>query len=437
MNEKLQEFLKNKKRLILTLILGPAAASLIIGCVVGLADPRDALFISIVCMCLAYPVVLLIINIVALVWAVRFPEKLLPGTYEAKLFGIMDLVTIIVGTILTMFYATILSASIDLQWNAVWSEQLYNREIHQPIWTGALPTVITLLAIGVIGYIVLLTRKMSDTPPLITVLCMGAMYIGIIEILVFMVQIFKITPFDGLAYSSNSIPLFALAPLMELPFCCISMAARLIIRKVYEWNQDEEHDVDKYAGSGIMGFFNEALYNSATWPLAALVAMIPLLGIVLAILSLFGQYPDHVIRAWTETAQWNLSKMKAPPNVEMDEHYLCTVAAGGHEGVVKPIRMGERHGHRIVVNRQLLIANAFEQILEEKTPRIHRAIRNFYDKHGYPIAGHIKTKAAADVVYFIMKPLEMMFLMALYLVDAKPENRIAVQYIPKEKKYLD
>jgi hypothetical protein len=124
--------------------------------------------------------------------------------------------------------------------------------------------------------------------------------------------------------------------------------------------------------------------------------------------------------------------MKAPPNVAYDEHYLCTVAAGGHDRVVKPIRMGERHGHRITVNRQLLIANAFEQILEEKTPGMHRIIRKFYDTHGYPIARHIKTKAAADVVYFIMKPLEWLFLLVLYLTDPAPENRIAIQYLPEK-----
>ena len=125
--------------------------------------------------------------------------------------------------------------------------------------------------------------------------------------------------------------------------------------------------------------------------------------------------------------------MKAPPNVEMDEHYLCTVAAGGHEKIVKPIRMGERHGHRIVVNRQLLIANAFEQVLEEKTPKMHRTIRNFYDKHGYPIARHIRTKTMADVVYFLMKPLEWIFLIVLYMTDPRPENRIATQYISKQE----
>ncbi len=437
MKEKLQEIFRNKKRLTLTLIFGPAVLSIIVGCVAALADPRDALYVSLICMCLTYPIVLLFINIVALIWSIKYPQRLLPGTYESKIFGLMDFVTVIIGTILSLFYATLISATIDLQWNAVWSEQLHNREIHQPIWTGALPTVMALFAVGIIGYIVLLARKLSNTPPLITVLCMGAIYIGITQILLFMIQLFKIAPFEDLAYSSNSIPLFWLAPLMELPFCLISMAARLIIRKIYEWNQDEEHLEELYGGEGFMADLNGILDNSFSWPIAAVIAMIPLLGVILGILSLFGQYPDHVIRAWTETAQWNLSRMKAPPNVAMDEHYLCTVAAGGHERIVKPIRMGERHGHRIVVNRQLLIANAFEQVIEEKTPRMHRSIRNFYDKHGYPVARHIQTKSAADIVYFIMKPLEWIFLIVLYMTDPHPENRIATQYISKTERLFD
>ena len=430
MKEKLQEFFRNRKRLTLTIIFGPALLSLLAGCTISLFEPGEFFSTSMILMLLAYPFFLFIFNIVALIYTIKVPKKTLPGTYESKLFGIMDLVTVNLGAVLSFFYGLILEVS-GIQWGAIWNEQLHNSEIHQPVWTGALPTVITLLIIGITGYIVLLTRKMSKTPPLITVLCMGAMYIGVCQLILFVIQIFKITKFEGMAFVSHSYPLLETAPLMVLPFCCISMAARLIIRKIYEWNQDEEHHAELYCKEGFMSDLNGILDNSLSWPIAAVIAMIPLLGVILGMLSLFGQYPDHVIRAWTETAQWNLSKMEAPPNVVYDEHYLCTVAAGGHEKIVKPIRMGERHGHRIVVNRQLLIANAFEQMLEEKTPRMHRAIRNFYDKHGYPLAGHIKTKAAADVVYFIMKPLEMLFLLVLYLVDAKPENRIAVQYMPK------
>ena len=152
---------------------------------------------------------------------------------------------------------------------------------------------------------------------------------------------------------------------------------------------------------------------------------------IVVILLLFGQKPDSVIRAFTETADWTLSTKVAPPEVMVDAHYLCTVALRGHEKLVRPTRMGLRRGERIVVNRQLCVANAFEQLLEERTPRFHRAVRKFYDTYGYPVSRHIRTPLAADAVYLIMKPLEWLFVAVLYLFDAKPEDRIARQYLPK------
>ena len=158
------------------------------------------------------------------------------------------------------------------------------------------------------------------------------------------------------------------------------------------------------------------------------------MGIIICILLLFGQNPDALIKAWTETSDWTLSMQQSPPNLSVDEHYLCTVAAGGHKKTVKPLREGQRHGHRVIVNRQLCIANAFEQVLEEKTPRFHKVVRGFYDKYGLPVARLIKKPLAADIVYFIMKPLEWIFLIVLYLTDKDPEKRIAVQYLPQKDK---
>ena len=93
--------------------------------------------------------------------------------------------------------------------------------------------------------------------------------------------------------------------------------------------------------------------------------------------------------------------------------------------------MGLRWGEKIVVNRQLCVANAFEQLLEERTPRFHRGVRKFYDTYGYPISRHIRTPLTADITYLIMKPLELVFIAVLYLFDEKPEDRIARQYLPK------
>ena len=93
--------------------------------------------------------------------------------------------------------------------------------------------------------------------------------------------------------------------------------------------------------------------------------------------------------------------------------------------------MGIRHGEKIVVNRQLCIANAFENLIEEKTPKFHYFVRYIYDKYGFPLAKHIHKAWQADITYILMKPLEWIFLFVLYMFDKKPENRIATQYIGK------
>jgi len=126
-----------------------------------------------------------------------------------------------------------------------------------------------------------------------------------------------------------------------------------------------------------------------------------------------------------------LSEQISPPPVAYDTHYLCTVSLRGHRKLVKPVRYGVRRGEKIVVNRQLCVANAFEQLLEEKTPHLHKKIRRFYDTYGYPISRHINTAFAADVIYLMMKPLEWIFLFVLYLLEPEPENRINSQYMPK------
>ena len=81
MKEKLQRIFKNKQRLTCILMFGPAVPALLIGCVAGIGGLQESVFVFLLCLCLIYPVELLVINIVALVRAVRHPEKLLPGTF--------------------------------------------------------------------------------------------------------------------------------------------------------------------------------------------------------------------------------------------------------------------------------------------------------------------------------------------------------------------
>lgn len=356
--------------------------------------------------CVIYPGILTLINTVSLF--------LLPKTEQMKrAVRRFEYITIVLGLLYSWIYTYMV---FDIAWDAEWSKQLYDPQIHQPLWTGAMPTFVVLCLAGGIGYFVLSRIKVEKTPPLVTVSAIAAMYLGVFECVMWCIQFF------GKEY--------LLLCLFPLNFMLI--AIKTIRCKIYEWNAMKVQCSEAFEEKTIWNFLNKKLMNAAYWPVLAFLLMWPLLGILLCILMLFGQKPDYVLRVWTETAQWQLSTKTAPPNLPSHGHYLCTVAAGGHEKLVKPLRMGERHGELIVVNRQLCIANAFEQILEEKTPGFHKRVRHFYDTYGFPIAVLIRTKWAADLVYLLMKPLEWVFLIVIYFCDVKPENRIAVQYLSKE-----
>lgn len=357
-----------------------------------------------------YPIILTLINLIALFYIPKDP-------IWRKNLKRFEYITLILGVIDSCLVSEFLENGWNIVIDARWSEVLHNSQKHQPVWTGAAPTVFILCSIGVMGYLVLNFFRLEKLPPLIVVLSISAMYIGVLQCILWCIQIGSL---------NNSI-------LCLFPLNCIMIAMKTIRYKIIEWRElEKQRDVRDEAGT-VMQMFQNKLTNALYWPIFALVMMLPLLGVVLCILVLFGQRPDYVIKAWTETADWRMSEQIAPPNVMVDEHYLCTVAAGGHKGIVKPLRMGERHGHRVVVNRQLCIANAFEQILEERVPRFHRLVRNVYDSYGLPVARLIRTKFAADIVYICMKPLEWMFLIVIYLCDVKPENRIAVQYFPRRQ----
>lgn len=286
-----------------------------------------------------------------------------------------------------------------------WSEPLINSQKHALIWSGAYPTFFTLAALTLLALIIYSYRDANSLSPLVNIFCISGILGGVVLLLVFdnQLQVASFHTFFLLIYSFH-----------------------LLWVRIKEWQEDR---TEISYENRLLQYFHQLLNKSRNWPWLAVLLALPTLALVVLILMLFGQQPDSMIKAWTNTADWAFSQKIPPQNLIIDEHYLCTVAAGGHEKVVKPQRMGVRHGHPVVVNRQLCIANAFEQVLEEKTPRFHRFLRRNYDRYGYPFAKHIKKKWAMDLIYYLMKPLEWLFLMVLYLVDSKPENRIAMQYI--------
>jgi hypothetical protein len=123
---------------------------------------------------------------------------------------------------------------------------------------------------------------------------------------------------------------------------------------------------------------------------------------------------------------WTFATRMPPPQ---DCHYLCTVAARGHPWLVRPQRLGHRRGHPILVNRQLALANAFEDLLRERWPRFGRLCRLLYDRLAWPLSRQITHPLASDAIYLLMKPAEWLFALTLLILDPEePEERIGRMY---------
>ena len=164
---------------------------------------------------------------------------------------------------------------------------------------------------------------------------------------------------------------------------------------------------------------------------------IPVLWLLSGVLLLFSQKPDSLVRAFTDKYSNDYFRLygKGQQPDYYGAHYLCTIAAKGHPGLVRPIRMRERRGRPIRCNRQLLVSNAFEELLEQRVPRLHRWVRRVFDKIGAGIHRHywvFDHAWVSDLVYLAMKPVEWFFVVVLYLGDRRPEDRIGRQYLKKE-----
>jgi hypothetical protein len=163
--------------------------------------------------------------------------------------------------------------------------------------------------------------------------------------------------------------------------------------------------------------------------LARALAMAPaILGVHAVAHAVWLGRADGALRVLTGTCGHVLSSI--PIEVVPSKcHYLCTVAARGHAWVVKPERLGRRGGVTIVVNRQLALANAFEDLLHERWPRFGRWARRTYDRLGLPVSRYLHRPLLADLTYLAMKPAEWAFYTALLLLDpGDPEGRIERMY---------
>ena len=363
------------------------------------------MYIIFVLICGIFPFVVTAENIICLV------RKDTPQKKKHK----WTLITLIAGTLLS---AAVLSAISSFRWDEPVVIGEYFTELHEPFYEkNVLSLCLFALAAMVCLYLLDRGRVM---PPLAAVICVSGVYGGIILGLFYISQL-------AVNILNDLNLLVAVGYLILFPVNIFIISARVIRETVLLYTTYfRENDIE--SKNRLDGFLRSSLEKAAGWVIFPLVGLIPFTGVLVCLCILCGQGPFGIIRAFTNTSDWTYSTMISPPPVEYEGHYLCTVAVNGHERVVKPLRLGVRHGVVIGVNRQLCAANAFEQLIEDKAPRLHRLVRHIYDKYGYPVSKHITTRLRADIVYILMKPLEWLFVAVLYLFDRDPESRIAVQY---------
>ena len=363
------------------------------------------LYLVIAFICLVVPLILTLLNIINLFKKKKIKENL------------VDILTFSLGIILTVLLYFMYAFKDYNQSLRLGGGEI---EVHSPIASWSMPTVLAIFLLGIISYSLIRIRKLK-LPPLVIVGAMSGIFICSIYMIIFIIQLsnnMKEQVFRGVPYLI----------IFPINYILCSIRAEIEIMKRYK----EKNIKAKEYNSKFLNKCSNLLYDIDNWPIIAIILSIPLVVILICILVLFGQRPDEAIKAFLETSDWTLSTKISPPPVTYDAHYLCTVSLRGHKNIVKPIRMGIRRGEKIVVNRQLCVANAFEDLIQERTPKFHHFVRHIYDKYGYPLSKHINTAVQADITYIIMKPLEWLFLLVLYMLDEKPENRIATQYIGKK-----
>ena len=318
---------------------------------------------------------------------------------------------------LTVFVGGILYLglrSLEFEEAGDWNEAIYAMHYHYSI-SPRYASVGWIVVLGFVGYFILLYADTKRLPPLIAVSAICFLILMNVFQLAYAVQLSKNIRRMGYlfyVYHAN----------------ILLLSARIIQRHMKEEVEVFRTRIPEgKSGKRIHALFYK-IDSLSKYSICIFIALFFVIALIEIIFVLIGQGIDAPIKAFTDTADWTFSKQLPPPPVEYQGHYLCTVAAGGHRKVVKPLRLGTRRNATIIVNRQLCVANAFEELIQERFPGLHRRIRSFYDTYGYPVSEKITTPLRADLVYYVMKPLEWIFLIVLYLSDSRPEQRIARQY---------
>jgi len=292
----------------------------------------------------------------------------------------------------------------------------------QPLYPGGMPQVYLAYGAGLLAWSVH-RRRRQMLPWLQEGALLAGLVVGIVTCAALALH-FGAAP--AMAFMAPQAGPALFAPLIGLVAFCAALIGRL-----HDHGQGALPDPEKTALAAVFGEGSAVVVDTvrvagrspgaaAAWLVTLWAgASVSLTHLMTGGLGLYGG-------AFAKTCEWNLSQQSPIPR---DCHYLCTVAARGHAWLVRPERLGRRRGRVIVVNRQLAVANAFEDLLHERWPRFGRGARATYDRMGWPLSRYIRSPWASDAVYLVMLPAQLVFLLALLLLDpGDPEARVDRMY---------
>jgi hypothetical protein len=300
-------------------------------------------------------------------------------------------------------------------------------DLHRPF---AEPWVIApaLLHVAVSLAFALSRRRPARLRPLVETTVLAAMIVGMALHAALQLQLGAV--FVGLGLLVVWVGLPVVSPTLAAALFAVELRDRLRRRGAEESERTATVGEGAYRAGEVPADPNPAPVLSETWGRRALAWSPVLLGAYAVLSGVATQRAAAGVMAFTQTCDHVFSQLPVrviPGNC----HYLCTVAARGHTWIVRPERLGVRGGATIVVNRQLAVANAFEDLLHTRWPRFGRFCRATYDRFGLPVSRLIRWRAVADAIYLAMKPAEWCFYAALLALDpGDPEARIARMYRP-------
>lgn len=108
--------------------------------------------------------------------------------------------------------------------------------------------------------------------------------------------------------------------------------------------------------------------------------------------------------AWLVKIPLAMAMYRELPETAPEDCFVVTAATRGHRGFVGS---WFDSGQKRLLNQQLLTFWAFEKWLNKFSPRGHRWLRAVYNRVGPVVARMIVFRWQADVIYILLKPLEI------------------------------